>query len=128
MKLISLFLVLAAEILTKRGYWLALVLIDSKYIKKRQGTAAGLSRWFAASFFCKCLFLFFIFFKFLIMVFWVSPFLGFLSNCLLFSFFSYPEICIYSVRVLSRVRNQVSIKLILLFEVWIWSRIKFESG
>ena len=48
MKLISLFLVLAAEILTKRGYWLALVLIDSKYIKKRQGTAAGLSRWFAA--------------------------------------------------------------------------------
>jgi hypothetical protein len=47
MKLISLFLVLAAEILTKRGYWLALVLIDSK-IKKRQGTAAGLSRWFAA--------------------------------------------------------------------------------
>jgi hypothetical protein len=48
MKLISLFLVLAAEILTKRGYWL-LVLIDSK--KKRQGTAAGLSRWFAAPLF-----------------------------------------------------------------------------
>jgi len=36
MKLISLFLVLAAEILTKRGYWLALVLIDSK-IKKKAG-------------------------------------------------------------------------------------------
>jgi hypothetical protein len=50
MKLISLFLVLAAEIFTKRGYWLALVLIDSKY-KKRQGTAASLSRWFAAPFF-----------------------------------------------------------------------------
>jgi hypothetical protein len=33
------------------------------------------------------------------------------------SFFSYPEICIYSVRVPSRVRNQVSIKLILFFEV-----------
>jgi hypothetical protein len=26
------------------------------------------------------------------------------------------------------VRNQVSIKLILFFEVWIWLRIKFESG
>jgi hypothetical protein len=37
MKLISLFLVLAAEILTKRGHWLALVLIDSKYIKKGRG-------------------------------------------------------------------------------------------
>lgn len=49
MKLISLFLVLAAEILTKRGYWL-LVLIDSKK-KKGQGTAAGLSRWFAAPLF-----------------------------------------------------------------------------
>jgi hypothetical protein len=34
MKLISLFLVLAVEILTKRGYWL-LVLIDSK--KKGRG-------------------------------------------------------------------------------------------
>jgi hypothetical protein len=37
MKLISLFLVLAAEILTKRGYWLALVLIDSKKKKKGRG-------------------------------------------------------------------------------------------
>ena len=33
------------------------------------------------------------------------------------SFSSYPKICIYSARVPSRVRNQVSIKLILFFEV-----------
>jgi len=34
-----------------------------------------------------------------------------------FPFFFSSEICIYSVRVFSRVRNQVSIKLILFFEV-----------
>jgi hypothetical protein len=50
------------------------------------------------------------------------------SSLLFFLFFSYPEICIYSARVPSLVRNQVSIKLILFFEVWIWLRIKFESG
>jgi hypothetical protein len=38
------------------------------------------------------------------------------------------DICIYSARVPSLVRNQVSIKLILFFEVWILLRIKFESG
>jgi len=37
------------------------------------------------------------------------------------------DICIYSARVPSLVRNQVSIKLILFFEVWILLRIKFES-
>jgi hypothetical protein len=41
---------------------------------------------------------------------------------------AYTEICIYSVRVPSCVRNKVSIKLILFFEIWIWLRIKFESG
>jgi hypothetical protein len=34
-------------------------------------------------------------------------------------FCAYTEICIYSVRVPSLVRNKVSIKLILFFEVWI---------
>jgi hypothetical protein len=52
--------------------------------------------------------------------------LGFLSNHP--PFFLPPEICIYSARVPSLVRNQVSIKLILFFEVWILLRIKFESG
>jgi hypothetical protein len=56
MKLISLFLVLAAEIFTKRGYWLALILIDSKYKKK-----AGDGGWSQQVvrrplFFCKYLF------------------------------------------------------------------------
>jgi hypothetical protein len=32
-------------------------------------------------------------------------------------FFAYTEVCIYSIRVPSRVRNKVSIKLILFFEV-----------
>ena len=45
-----------------------------------------------------------------------SLLLGFLSNRPLL-LFSYPKICIYSARVPSRVRNQVSIKLILFFEV-----------
>jgi len=55
MKLISLFLVLAAEILTKRGYWLALVLIDSK--KKKAGDG-GWSQQVVRRplFFFKCLF------------------------------------------------------------------------
>jgi hypothetical protein len=56
MKLISLFLVLVAEIFTKRGYWLALILIDSKYKKK-----AGDGGWSQQVvrrplFFCKYLF------------------------------------------------------------------------
>jgi hypothetical protein len=34
--------------------------------------------------------------------------------------FAYIKICIYNARVPSRMRNQVSIKLILFFEVWIW--------
>jgi hypothetical protein len=41
---------------------------------------------------------------------------------------AYTEICIYSIRVPSHVRNKVSIKVILFFKVWIWLRIKFGSG
>jgi hypothetical protein len=55
MKLISLFLVLAAEILTKRGYWLALVLIDSKY-KKGRGRRLVSVGGSPPPFFFKCLF------------------------------------------------------------------------
>jgi lipopolysaccharide export LptBFGC system permease protein LptF len=73
----------------------------------------------------------FFFYLFLVMVFsWVFFFflcrLGFLSNHP--PPFLPPEICIYSARVPSLVKNQVSIKLILFFEVWILLRIKFESG
>jgi hypothetical protein len=54
---------------------------------------------------------------------WVSLSLSFLSIFVS----AYIEICIYSVRIPSFVRNKVPIKLILFFEVWIWLRIEFES-
>jgi restriction endonuclease S subunit len=38
------------------------------------------------------------------------------------------EICIYSVRVSSRLKNKIPNKLILFFDIWNWLRIKFESG
>jgi hypothetical protein len=92
--------------------------------------ATGSRKWNTTPFLCVILFFF----------------LGFSCNGLLgfFFFFSWllpprvscngpsfcacTGICIYSTRIPSRVRNKVSIKLILFFEVWIWLRIKFESG
>jgi hypothetical protein len=73
--------------------------------------------------------LFYLFFcRFLVMLFsWGFLRLGVFFSNLLF-LFCITEVCIYSVRVPSRVRNKISIKLILFFEVWIWLRIKFESG
>lgn len=41
MELISLFLALVAEILTERGCWLVLVLVDSRREKNRQGVVVG---------------------------------------------------------------------------------------
>jgi hypothetical protein len=89
--------------------------------RKRLGEGAaaaslGLGR--APFFFFNCLLFLFFFYRFLVMVFsWVFFLcrLGFLSNHP--PFFLPPEICIYSARVPSLVRNQVSIKLILFFEV-----------
>ena len=71
--------------------------------------AASLGFGRALSFFVVNVFFLFIFFVgFLVMAFsW-----GFLRAP-----FAYTKICIYSARVPSRVRNQVSIKLILFFKV-----------
>jgi hypothetical protein len=43
---------------------------------------------------------------------------GIIPSVFVFLFcFAYTEVCIYNVKVPSRVRNKVSIKLILFFEV-----------
>jgi hypothetical protein len=65
MELISLFLVLVAEISIERGCWLVLVLVDSRREKKKKRAVVGLkegdSLRFAAPFF---MFLFFYLFLF----------------------------------------------------------------
>jgi hypothetical protein len=96
MELISLFLVLVAEISTERGCWLVLVLVDSRRENKKKAGAVvclkeGDSLGFAAPFF---MFLFFYVFLFSCNV-----------SC------AFTRICIYNVKVSSRIRNKISNKL-----------------